>query len=199
MTAEKEPIPSETAGAARNTRKRNKEKAKNEPKPEYRFGIGEWYGKSFVHLTGDQRRQYAALQLTPKENRPKQPCPFLSRPGKPADCHKDSGICSLRSYERSRVTSAVTIDSRRSNLVTTCPSRFEQDGTIYQWVNQAVLPGDAATPIGETPFSIARPAGRHHKVEAKAGAPGSPLFVSTSARCASESDTQGPHCSASSG
>ncbi|MFB3814636.1 MAG: NotI family restriction endonuclease [Terriglobales bacterium] len=74
-----------------------------------------------------------------------------NRPEK-VDCHKDSGICSLRSYERSRQTGVVTTDSRRSNLVATCPSRFEQNDTIYSWVNEVVLPNDVATPIREIPF-----------------------------------------------
>jgi hypothetical protein len=46
----------------------------------------------------------------------------------------------------------VTLDTRRSPLVTTCPSRFEQNGTIYKWVNDIVLPNQTAVPIGETPF-----------------------------------------------
>jgi len=132
--------------------KPEKSNVKGDQKSQFRFGIGEWYGKSFADLSGEQRRQYAAIQLMPKEERPKQPCPFLSRPSRPISCHKEGGICSLRSYERSRPTGLVTIDSRRSPLVTTCPSRFEQDGTIYKWVNEVVLPNEDATPIGETPF-----------------------------------------------
>ncbi|MGH9794959.1 MAG: NotI family restriction endonuclease [Candidatus Acidiferrales bacterium] len=130
----------------------NKAKPNKELEPEHRFGIGEWYGKSFAHMPGDERRQFAALQHIPKEQRPKQACPFLSRPGKSADCHKEGGICSLRSYERSRLTGEVKIDSRRSTLITICPSRFEQNGTIHRWVNDVVLPNDNAISIGETPF-----------------------------------------------
>src|SRR5258708_6020155 len=132
--------------------KRTKLLISKEPKPEYKLGIGEWYGRSFVHLTGAQRRQFAAMQSLPREVRPKQPCPFLSKAGKDVNCHKEGGICSLRSYERSRMTGLVTVDTRRSPLVTTCPSRFEQDGTIYEWVRDVVLPNQTAVPIGETPF-----------------------------------------------
>ena len=127
-------------------------RARKEPKPQFKFGIGEWYGRSFADLTGDERRQYAAIQFLPKDERPKQPCPFLSRPDRSVNCHKEGGICSLRSYERSRITGLVTLDSRRSPLITTCPSRFEQAGTICKWVNEVVLPNQAAFPIGETPF-----------------------------------------------
>jgi hypothetical protein len=45
---------------------------------QYRMGIGEWYGRSFADLTGEERKYYASIQLTPKKDRPAQPCPFLS-------------------------------------------------------------------------------------------------------------------------
>jgi hypothetical protein len=134
------------------TNKVNKLEVPPKRKPQFRFGIGEWYGKSFADLTGKQRRKYAQIQLLPKEDRPKQVCPFLSRPGKPINCHKDGGICSLRSYERSPLTGVVTVDSRRSPLITTCPSRFEQDSTIYRWISEVILEDQNAVPIGETPF-----------------------------------------------
>jgi hypothetical protein len=146
MTLSSEPQQSEKSG------KKTKSPVNKEPKPEFKFGIGEWYGRSFVDLTGDQRREFATLQSLSRETRPKQLCPFLSQPGKQVNCHKDGGICSLRSYERSRATGVVTLDSRRSPIVTTCPSRFEQNGTIYSWVNESVLPNQIAIPIGETPF-----------------------------------------------
>ncbi len=88
----------------------------------------------------------------PKEERPPQPCPFLSRPGKPATCHKAGGICSLRLYERSPETGAVQVAPTRSNLRTTCPSRFEQDRTVYRWISEVILGTSNAVPIGQTPF-----------------------------------------------
>jgi hypothetical protein len=125
---------------------------KADPKPQYRFGIGEWYGKSFAHLSGDERRRLATIQLAPKEQRPQLSCPFLSRPNKPVACHKEGGICSLRSYERPDPSGPVSLDRRGSPLVTTCPSRFEQDDVVYKWVNDTILPNRDAVPIGETPF-----------------------------------------------
>lgn len=147
-----DPNPAKRPGLEPKGTESNKGKRSKEPESEYRFGIGEWYGESFAHMAGDQRRKYATLQQAPRDQRPKQPCPFLSRPGKSVDCHKEGGVCSLRSYERSRLTGDVKVDSRRSTLITVCPSRFEQDGTIYRWVNDVVLPNDVAISIGETPF-----------------------------------------------
>lgn len=145
-------------------------KVKKEAKYQYRFGIGEWYGHSFMHLTADQRRQYASAQLLPKEERPKETCPFLSRPGKSVACHKEGGICSLRSYQLSAATSEVTVDPRRSTIVTICPSRFEQDATIYPWINKTILPGYSAVPIGETPFLERTPkVGEDKATKRKAG------------------------------
>jgi len=31
-------------------------------KPQYRFGIGEWYGRPFVNLTPQERRHFAEIQ-----------------------------------------------------------------------------------------------------------------------------------------
>ena len=120
--------------------------------PRRRFGIGEWYGRSFVELSPGERRFYSGIQLQPKSERPPQRCPFLSRPGKEIQCWKPGGICSLRSYEQSVETSVVSIDSKGSTIRTTCPSRFEESDTIYQWIGEKILGSAKAIPVGETPF-----------------------------------------------
>lgn len=121
------------------------------PKKDIRFGIGEWYGRPFDKLTGDERRYYAKIQFLKKEERPAQLCPFLSRSGKPENCRKVGGICSLRLYEKSP-QGLVSIASERATLRTTCPHRFEQNGTIFRWIGEKIL-GDAnAVPTGQTPF-----------------------------------------------
>lgn len=125
-------------------------KIKKEPKPQVRFGIGEWYGRSFVSLTPEERRYYASIQL--QDPRPPQPCPFLSSPGRQVNCWKAGGICSLRSYERSRSTGIVRPNPGGSTLRTTCPSRFEQDKEIYRSIGKFVLGNPDAVPIGEIPF-----------------------------------------------
>lgn len=141
---------------------------------QYRFGIGEWYGKPFVMLTPEERRFYASIQT--KEEKPPQPCPFLSSPGLPVNCWKGGGICSLRSYERSKTTGLVRVNPNRSSYRTTCPSRFEEERTVYRWVGEILLGNSQAVPIGEIPFlqrvprigdqipQIAREVGRIDKV-----------------------------------
>jgi|SRR5579864_987496 len=115
-----------------------------------RFGIGEWYGRSFTELSPAERRFYASIQLD--EEKPSQPCPFLSKPGKSVPCWKTGGICSLRLYERSKATGFVRINPDRSTYRTTCPSRFEQDNTVYRWVGEVLLGSKKAIATGEIPF-----------------------------------------------
>lgn len=117
----------------------------------YRMGISEWYGKSFVRLSKEERRFLAAIQLMPKKERPTQVCPFLSKNGKVINCWKPGGICSLRSYEKSQM-GVVGLDSRQSTVRVTCPSRFEQEDTIYRWIGEVLLGDGSAIGIGETPF-----------------------------------------------
>lgn len=128
-----------------------KAKKTKEPKPQIRFGIAEWYGKSFVQLTADERRYYSEIQSIPKEERPPQPCPFKGKVSATENCSKGGGICSLRSYRKDPVTGAISLDAP-STLRTTCPQRFDQDGTIYQWIGEVLLSNPDATAIGETPF-----------------------------------------------
>src|SRR5580704_9360163 len=97
--------------------KKTKEK---KSKTQYRFGIGEWYGIPFTALSAEQRRHFAAIQSLPKEEKPAQPCPFLSKSGKTVNCHKAGGICTLRLYEKQPETSEVKIASVRNTLRTTC-------------------------------------------------------------------------------
>ena len=73
---------------------------KNACADSYSYGIGEWYGRSFVHLSPEERRDYAVAQSLPKQERPSEPCIPRSGPGRVVACTKDSGICSLRRYKR---------------------------------------------------------------------------------------------------
>lgn len=122
---------------------------KREPRPQVRFGIGEWYGRSFVSLTPEERRFYASIQLQ-NEKPPAQPCPFLSTTERRANCWKQGGICSLRSYERSQ--GIVQVNPAGSTLRATCPSRFEEGKKVYQWIGEFILSNAGAVAIGEVPF-----------------------------------------------
>lgn len=116
---------------------------------QFRFGIGEWYGKSFASLAEGERRHFAELQFSSGATPPN--CPFLSSPGSSVLCFKKGGVCSLRLYEKAE-DGAVTGASGGSTLRTTCPARFAQSGTIYQWIGEVLLGTSDAAAIGQINF-----------------------------------------------
>lgn len=118
---------------------------------QYRFGIAEWYGHSFVQLPFKLRREFAKLQDSRSYSAETPPCPFLSTGGNVVRCWKKGGVCSLRSYERT-ADGKVILNSRGSSIRTTCPSRFQEGGIIYQWIGEVVLEDANAVPIGQINF-----------------------------------------------
>ena len=108
-----------------------------------RFGIGEWYGRSFVGLTRDERRAYAAGTGS-------QPCPFRMSGG---PCTKKGGVCSFRSYEDANGV-AVPVSGAEAGLRVLCPRRFEEHMTIFQWVGEVVL--GTSTPAIATEIGFLR-------------------------------------------
>lgn len=117
-------------------------------KPQYRFGIGEWYGQSFVNLSPQQRRVFADIQQ--REDAEIPACPFLSTQEQSRPCWKSGGVCSLRSYEQTE--NGVQINSLESSLRATCPSRFEEGSRIYRWIGEVLLGNPNAVPVGQVPF-----------------------------------------------
>jgi hypothetical protein len=117
-------------------------------KSQQRFGIGEWYGKSFVTLTPEERKRFAEIQQGEEATTPS--CPFLSTEEHSRPCWKTGGVCSLRSYEQ--IGNVVQINSSGSTLRATCPSRFEEGGTIYRWIGEVILDNAAAIAVGQVPF-----------------------------------------------
>ncbi|MYD37081.1 MAG: hypothetical protein F4X20_08815 [Dehalococcoidia bacterium] len=93
-----------------------------------RFGIGEWYGRSFVGLTSEERREYAAQSGS-------HSCPFRMNGGR---CTKKGGVCSFRAYEDADGI-AVPVSGDEAGLRVLCPRRFEEDMTIFRWVGETVL------------------------------------------------------------
>lgn|GEM_PF-2400928 len=61
----------------------------------YLYGIGEWYGFSFVNLTGEKRREFAKIHTSRGKKR-EMPC---IPQGGVVPCNKASGICSIRAYQ----------------------------------------------------------------------------------------------------
>ena len=109
-----------------------------------RFSIAEWYGIPLESYSPEERRNLAERQYISKNQRAPIVCPFSA----PANCWKDSGVCTLRMYSQSE-SGAVTADD---TLRTTCPTRFQEDGTIFRWVGETVLACDHPLVIGQVAF-----------------------------------------------
>ena len=100
-----------------------------------RFGIGEWYGRSFANLTVNERGRLAVVaQAEPNDGSPE--CPFIGSP-----CPKRGGICSLRLYQLDdpATGAATVVEGEEGDLRVICPHRFKQDDIIYKRVGEVVL------------------------------------------------------------
>jgi hypothetical protein len=121
-------------------------KAPKTPAP--RFGIGEWYGYSFVRLTPERRKQFSETARKPARNNP--PCPFLADGTK--QCTKPGGICSLRLYQGSADGSAVPVEGELGSLRVVCPNRFHQSGIVFSSVAEVMLNTSAPVVVPEVRF-----------------------------------------------
>ena len=109
--------------------------ANKKPKDQFRFGIGEWYGLSFVHLTAARRRFFASL--TSQEQK-QQPCIPRLAENPNQKCTKKEGVCSIRRYKLSDQKISISPGSDGA-LRTTCPYRFMEGMTVFQWVGEIIL------------------------------------------------------------
>jgi hypothetical protein len=105
---------------------------------QYRYGIAEWYGLSFIKLSPAQRRAFALIQQARKRERPPQPCPPRLTENPESKCSKEGGVCSLRLYQRSGEGIAVA-PGELGEITTTCPHRFKEGGLIFRWVGETIL------------------------------------------------------------
>jgi hypothetical protein len=115
-------------------------------RPSLRFGIGEWYEKSFTSMSPAARQRNAEMQFSSRSPVPN--CPFVSDEGIKTRCWKKGGVCSLRLYEKTS-EGEVRPDLRGGTLRITCPSRFEQNASIYAWVVEVLLGSAKSDPIGQ--------------------------------------------------
>ncbi len=101
-----------------------------------RFGIGEWFGRSFVHMSHGDRIAIAKGLDSPKNEQPRRPCPFLPS----GDCNKAGGVCSIRLYEQlCPGEPAVTHRGEKGMLRAVCPQRFWEANTIFEFVGSTIL------------------------------------------------------------
>lgn len=107
-----------------------------------RFGIGEWYGHSFIQMTSDERRSFANAAINhTAENAPT--CPFQGS-GANVPCSKKGGICSLRLYNPLDDGAAIPAEGDNGRLRIVCPNRFKQDNIVNSAVADFLI--DTKTP-----------------------------------------------------
>ncbi len=113
------------------------------PKVRNRYSIGEWYGVGLETLSSDVRFQRAQIERE-KDEILDAPCPFQPE----AKCNKKGGVCSLRQYQQ--------VDggpvSGAGPIITTCPQRFLEGNTIFQWVGETLLKTKEPVVLSEIGF-----------------------------------------------
>lgn len=116
-----------------------------------RFGIGEWFGHSFVLLSEQERKSFADIALNhTKESIPV--CPFQSVPSGSVRCTKKGGVCSLRLYEVKENGGAKCVEGNDGKLRVVCPQRFKQNNTIYSVVAESIIDTNRPAIVPEVRF-----------------------------------------------
>jgi hypothetical protein len=108
-----------------------------------RYSIGEWYGYGFEALTAGQRFERAKTEIE-VDALTGTPCPFQTD----EKCNKKGGVCSLRLYEQ--VGDGPV--SGAGPLVTTCPTRFVEDGVIFRWIGETILQTSSPNVLNQVGF-----------------------------------------------
>ena len=117
------------------------------------YGRAEWFGDLFKLLSPDQAKTFL---ITPNS---KMKCPFLARVPSLAPwdnkakapktaCNKAGGVCSLRKFSEPVGDG----DLAFGPIVTTCPNRFLEHGTIISHIAQELLGTDKPLFAKELPF-----------------------------------------------
>lgn len=112
-----------------------------------RYGIHEWFGTDVSAMTPNQR-QIAARDSLAAEL-PAVRCPHMQPLRSEFNCSKKGGVCSIRQYERSADTGAVTAVGVP---VTVCPQRLVQGGALLRWAGEVLLGTQQPIAIKEIPF-----------------------------------------------
>ena len=95
-----------------------------------RYGIAEWYGRSFPALSPEERRHLAESALEGSDRAP--PCPFQRNT---PPCRKRGGVCSLQRY---LPADDGRLGSSEGEPAIVCPARFEQEQLLVFWLAEVV-------------------------------------------------------------
>lgn len=116
-----------------------------------RYGIGEWYGRSFLRLSRDERVRLADIAIShTSASKTDMPCPFKSTPN--SKCTKKGGVCSIRAYKESGAGSSSRVDGELGELCTVCPHRFKQGQIIDKKIAETILETSSPRIVSEMRF-----------------------------------------------
>jgi hypothetical protein len=106
---------------------------RNQPKIRQRYSIGETYGRSIECLPAAQRFEEAKTAKIEYQTRTLAgaSCPFQAK----SKCIKKGGICSLRLYQQIGDSAPRGFGP----IISTCPQRFLEAGTIFRWIGETLL------------------------------------------------------------
>lgn len=108
-----------------------------------RFGIAEWYGRSFIDLDYVEKEEFLVVQGK-GQSRSLQ-CPFTQE-----KCAKEGGVCSLIRYHSNG--KETWIDPEDRTLRVTCPKRFNEGGKIFSWIGRTILGSENIQALSEISF-----------------------------------------------
>lgn len=113
------------------------------PKLRNRYSIGEWYGSGFESLSPTGRSERAHIECK-ADAIIGAACPFQHD----AKCNKKGGVCSLRQYQQLGDGPVTGVGP----VITTCPQRFLEADTIFQWVGETLLQTNDPVILSEVGF-----------------------------------------------
>ncbi len=116
------------------------------------YGIGEWYGLSFVALSPAERLALPQEEISLQGRLERRRCPFRSREGGEERCAKRGGVCSLRLYQREAGRGPVRPVKEETEVHTVCPYRFCEGERIFRWIGREILGTEQPTVVQEVPF-----------------------------------------------
>ena len=127
-------------------------KKSSKSKDKTHYGRGEWYGELFKLLSPDRRRDLLDISPAPQ-------CPFMAdvpslapwdnkAKAPKTKCNKAGGVCSLRKFAEVGEEGDIAFGP----IVTTCPNRFLEGGTMVQAIAKEILGTDNPRFAKELPF-----------------------------------------------
>jgi hypothetical protein len=113
-----------------------KAKAAKPKKKKQFYGIAEWYGRRYIGLSDQERKDLTTTKNTDVD------CPFflqvpaLGPKSGNLHCNKKGGVCSLRNFHPPLTP---TDDITFGPITATCPNRFLEEGVIVKHIGKVLL------------------------------------------------------------